>query len=200
MEENFQTGTQSRIQQFPRQHLEIPNITTITVQSVEPIESRPTTAVFPAAYSSTNKLITTTNSLFFINNLLTERKMNDGPGIFKKQVIRYFKLHLEMCSRIGAISFCWDKEVNEFGALKNKKRYQFNMQMSIHIIHNIFLIWSQASRDMGKFGISYKMLCIYFNTGYILCNGLRIFAWMHEKEIVQLMNAHFKFQEKFRGN
>lgn len=147
------------------------------------------------------KLLTTTSSFLIVNHLfsLTKSDMN-GPAIFRKEVIRYFKLHLEMCSTIGAISFHWDKEENQFASIKNKnKRYQFNFQMTIHILHNIFLVWSLVSRDMGKFGISYKMLSIYFTTGYCLCNGLRIFAWLHEKEIVKLMNAHFNFQEKIRG-
>ncbi len=149
------------------------------------------------------KFLTTASSFLIVNHLISLAKSGadmNGPAIFRKEVIRYFKLHLDMCSKIGAISFHWDKGENQFASIKNKnKRYQFNFQMTIHILHNIFLVWSLVSRDMGRFKISYKMLNIYFATGYCLCNGLRIFAWLHEKEIVKLMNAHFNFQAKIRG-
>lgn len=146
-----------------------------------------------------------TNSFILVHNLLKmsrdQQKGLSGPGHFRKQVVRFFKLHLNLCSSIGSIAFAWDKEKNEFGSMQNKlRRFQFYVHITIALVHNIFLVWNLASIDMGKFKISYKILAIYFTTGYCLCNGLRVFAWRHEKEIIKLMNANFIFEESIRGN
>lgn len=159
--------------------------------------------ILPASLPQDN-LAKTAKTLQLVKRFSTKMSKSntipEGVAVFRKHVVSYFKLHLNMCSSIGSILFCWNKENNEFGTLKQKgRRNQFYFQMTIHVVHNIFLLWSLLSRDMGRFGVSYKMLSIYFAAGYCLCNGLRLFAWLHDKEIVKLVNAQFQLQERIRG-
>ncbi|CAL8109670.1 unnamed protein product [Orchesella dallaii] len=154
-----------------------------------------------SSQDTSSSFMTVANSLIAIRQVLKmkEAQKTAGPKLFRKEVIRYFKLHLDLCSSIGSIAFCWNKETNEFESVTSKvRRFQFHVHISIAIIHNIFLIWSLMSRDMARFGIAYKMLSIYFTAGYVLCNGLRVFVWLYEKEIVKLVNANFSLEERIR--
>jgi hypothetical protein len=120
--------------------------------------------------------------------------------MFTKEVLRYFKLHLNLCNLIGSISHEWDSKKQKLSVLQSPTRiFQFKCHISIAVIHNLFLVFSFLLQNINAYGIAYKMLAIYFTVGYTLCNGLRIICWIFQDEMAALVNSQLNFEKAWRG-
>ncbi len=116
--------------------------------------------------------------------------------MYSKNVLRYYKLYLNMCNKIASISIEWDGVNQRLKSVQSPNRLrQFKLNLTIAVVHNIFLIVNLFVRDTPKFGVAYHMLAIYFTIGYIMCNGCRVVCWLMEDELIKLVNAQLGFEK-----